>query len=89
MSAIYSGVTGLALHGTESLLDLSIQFRAHDEHSGLSRVEWWIGTEPGARDVGAGNVPIENVAEVNIIHRKTCCHGDDSVIETEHVYFCD
>ena len=85
----YSGVTGLALHGTESLLDLSIQFRAHDEHSGLSRVEWWIGTEPGARDVGAGNVPIENVAEVNIIHRKTCCHGDYSVIETEHVYFCD
>lgn len=60
----YSGVTGLALHGTESLLDLNIQFQARDEHSGISRVEWWIGTEPGARDVGYGDVPVENVAEV-------------------------
>ena len=93
----YSGVTGLALHGTESLLDLRIQFRAHDEHSGLSRVEWWIGTESGARDVGFGNVPIENVAEVNII--LTLYFTDalivmemlvtDSVIETLNMFTCD
>ena len=28
----WDGVTGLALHGTETLLDLSIQFQAYDEH---------------------------------------------------------
>ena len=69
----YSGVTGLALHGTASLLDLNIQFQAHDEHSGISRVEWWIGTEPGARDVGYGDVPVENVTEVNLQFLNNYC----------------
>ena len=53
--------TGLNLHGTDSLLDLTIQFQTYDVHSGIYAVEWSIRTRHG--DVGYGILPVQNVNE--------------------------
>ncbi len=60
-----NGVGRLNLHGTETLTDMTVEFDAQDEHSGLFSLEWRIGTGPGLADVGSGVVPIEVVAMGN------------------------
>lgn len=57
----WNGDTGLNLHGTDSLLDLTIQFQTSDVHSGIYSVEWSIRTRHG--DVGYGMLPVQNVNE--------------------------
>ena len=57
----WNGDTGLNLHGTDSLLDLNIQFRTYDVHSGIYAVEWSIRTRHG--DVGYGMLPVQNMNE--------------------------
>ena len=59
----WNGVTGLNLHGTESLLDLTIQFQTYDQHSGILSVEWSIGTKPYSNNVGSGNVNVQNILD--------------------------
>ena len=56
-----NGVSGLVLHGTDSLLDLNIEFSAFDTHSGLYAIEWRIGLGPDTPDVGSGSLPIPEV----------------------------
>ena len=57
----WNGDTGLDLHGTDSLLDLTIQFQTFDVHSGIYSVEWNIRTRHG--DVGYGILPVQNLNE--------------------------
>ena len=57
----WNGDTGLNLHGTDSLLDLTIQFQTYDVHSGIYAVEWSIRTRHG--DVGYGILPVQNINE--------------------------
>ncbi len=48
-------------------------------HSGVSEIEWWIGTEPGQSDVGYGNVPVELKDQVCVCIVQ-CCKNWLSVI---------
>lgn len=57
----WNGDTGLNLHGTDSLLDLTIQFQTFDVHSGIYSVEWSIRTRHG--NVGYGILQVQNVNE--------------------------
>lgn len=57
----WKGDTGLNLHGTDSLLDLTIQFQTYDVHSGIYSVEWSIRTRHG--NVGYGPLSVQNVNE--------------------------
>ena len=57
----WNGDTGLNLHGTDSLLDLTIQFQTYDIHSSIYVVEWSIRTRHS--DVGYGILPVQNVNE--------------------------
>ncbi len=62
LSLVRNGVSELALHGREQFTDLVIEFDTYDEHSGVSMLEWSIGTELGLDDVGRGGVPMQMVA---------------------------
>ena len=57
----WNGDIGLNLHGTDSLLDLTIQFQTYDVHSGIYAVKWSIRTRHG--DVWYGVLPVQNVNE--------------------------
>ena len=61
----WNGVTGLALHGTKSLLDLTIQFQTSDPHSGVSEILYWVGTNPESFDVAYGELPVQTVEYEN------------------------
>ena len=61
----WNGITELALHGTETLLDLNIEFQTSDPHSGISAIEYWIGTNPGYSDVAWRLIPVQAVASEN------------------------
>ena len=67
----WNGDTGLRLHGTESLLDLTIQFRTFDVHSGIYSVEWSIRTRHGA--VGYGILSVQNVNESSCVAPECFC----------------
>ena len=69
----WNGVTGLALHGTETLLDLHIQFQTSDPHSGVFRIQYWIGTGPGSSNVASGNVPVQSMARGNCTEPECVC----------------
>ena len=60
------GVSGLALLGSDSLLDVQGEFETYDMHSGLRSIEWWIGTEHGQDDVGFGTVSVLNEDPVRL-----------------------
>lgn len=60
LSLVWNGVSGLALHGSDRLTDLVIEFDVFDEHSGVFSIQWSIGT--GTADVGSGGVAVERVA---------------------------
>ena len=62
LSLVRNGVSGLALHHTDLLTDLVVEFDTFDEHSGVLRVEWEIGTALGLGDVGRGGVAVQRVA---------------------------
>ena len=68
----WNGVTQLALHGTESLLDLNIQFHTSDPHSGILSLEYWIGTEPGSMNVAWGQIEVQNVDRRNCTSQCVC-----------------
>lgn len=55
-----NGINQLALHGTRSLLDLTIQFQTRDPHSGISSLSYWIGTESDTIDVAWGQIPVQS-----------------------------
>ena len=61
----WNGVTQLDLHGTESLLDLRIQFHTRDPHSGILSLQYWIGMEPGSGGVASGQIPVQRVVSEN------------------------
>lgn len=61
----WNGVQGLSLHGTESLLDLRIQFKTQDPHSGVMSMVYWIGMEPETSDVASGQIPVQRETVVN------------------------
>lgn len=82
----FSGVTDLALHGTGSLLDLNIRFQTYDEHSGIATIEWFIGTEPGASNVGYGNVPVQNVNETDCLPPSCVCDALNRCTATQYSF---
>ena len=68
----WNGITDLALHGTESLLDLNIQFRSSDPHSGIASLQYWIGLEPGSSDVAWGQIQVQSTARDNCTSPTEC-----------------
>lgn len=66
LGLVRNGVSGISLHGTESLADLEIEFDVLDEHSGVLSVAWSIGTGPGMADVGSGEVAVQRVATCSL-----------------------
>ena len=56
----WNGINQLALHGTKSLLDLTIKFETRDPHSGVSSLKYWIGTETDIIDVAWGQIPVQS-----------------------------
>ena len=73
----WNGVTGLALHGTDSLLDLTIQFQTSDPHSGILELQYWIGMEPDSVDVAWGQIPVQDTARENCSSPFCVCDSHD------------
>ena len=71
---VWNGVGELALHGTESLLDLTITFQTSDPHSGIQSLEYWIGTETS--DVAWGQIPVQDVGRENCTSALSLCVCD-------------
>ena len=69
----WNGVTQLALHGTETLLDLNIEFSTRDPHSSIFSVQYWIGMEPDTMDVAWGQIPVLVTAQENCSHPECVC----------------
>ena len=82
----WNGVQQLALHGTESLLDLTIQFSTSDPHSGILSLQYWIGMEPGSADVAWGQVPVQRVAAVNCSTSLCVCSPLDNCSFTDYSF---
>ena len=69
----WNGITRVALHGTESILDLNIEFQTRDPHSGISAVQYWIGMEPGSMDVARGQISVQTVTRENCSSPSCVC----------------
>ena len=82
----WNGVQGLALHGTESLLDMRIQFTVSDPHSGILSLQYWIGMGPGQADVASGQVPVQRVAAANCSSSVCVCSSLDNCSLTDYSF---
>ena len=82
----WNGVTQLALHGTESLLDLRIVFTVSDPHSGVLSLQFMIGLEPGTSDVALGQIPVQRVAAVNCSTHLCVCSSLENCSLTDYSF---
>ena len=79
LSLQHVGMPQLALLGSRYLTDLTAVFQAHDEHSGIYRITWTLGTAPGSADTGQGALPIATTNQVphhtqHTVQRNTAPH---------------
>ena len=57
----------LSLLGSRHFTDLFGVFDAYDEHSGLYRIEWSLGSNETATDIGSGRVMVGNIDSVSCV----------------------
>ncbi|GAB1603526.1 uncharacterized protein LOC115216576 [Argonauta hians] len=52
----------LYMHNSSDLSSMVVHIDTIDEHSGLKRVQWILGTQDGSSDIGNGSLPVVKLA---------------------------
>ena len=80
------GVAGLRWHWSDSLSMLEVQFDVSDPHSGVLVLEWSIGNETGASDVGQGSIAVSTVTNCSMSQDGCVCDILGRCVLTHHQF---
>ncbi|KAL3857352.1 hypothetical protein ACJMK2_012028 [Sinanodonta woodiana] len=66
------GYKQLYVHHSSDLSKMVLEFEAMDIHSGLSSIEWKLGTHSGSDDIGSGSISVKRLPNETFCPTQNC-----------------